>query len=56
FKKRHDYVTIVSDQEAGTVLFVGEDRKKATLKAWYESLTGRVDQGILPLGLSQNRT
>ncbi|WP_368857694.1 transposase, partial [Thiolapillus sp.] len=38
-KKRHDYVTIVSDQEAGTVLFVGEDRKKATLKAWYESLT-----------------
>ena len=39
FKKRHDYVTIISDQEAGTVLFVGEDRKKATLKAWYESLT-----------------
>ena len=34
FKKRHDYVTIVSDQEAGTVLIVGEDRKKATLKAW----------------------
>lgn len=39
FKKRHDYVTIVSDQKQGTVLFVGEDRKKATLKAWYESLT-----------------
>ena len=39
FKKRHDYVTIPSDQEAGTVLFVGEDRKKATLKTWYESLT-----------------
>ncbi len=32
FRKRHDYVTIVSDQEAGTLLFVGEDRKKATLK------------------------
>jgi transposase len=39
FKKRHDYVTIVSDQIAGTVLHVGSDRKKATLKAWYESLT-----------------
>jgi len=39
FKKRHDYVTVVSDQEAGTVLHVGSDRKKATLKAWYESLT-----------------
>jgi transposase len=39
FKKRHDYVTIVSDQEAGTVLYVGSDRKKATLTAWYEGLT-----------------
>ncbi len=34
FKKRHDYVTVVSDQEEGTVLFVGDDRKKATLKSW----------------------
>jgi transposase len=39
FKKRHDYVAIVPDQEAGTVLHVGKDRKKETLKAWYESLT-----------------
>ncbi len=39
FKKRHDYVTIISDQESGTVLHVGSDRKKATLKTWYESLT-----------------
>jgi len=39
FKKRHDYVTIISDQEEGTVLHVGEDRKKASLKEWYERLT-----------------
>ena len=39
FRKRHDYVTIVSDQETGTVLHVGEDRTKASLIAWYESLT-----------------
>ena len=39
FKKRHDYVTIVSDQGEGTVLFVGDDRKKATLKSWYKALT-----------------
>jgi transposase len=39
FKKRHDYVTIVSDQEEGIVLHVGQDRKKADLKAWYESLS-----------------
>ena len=39
FKKRHDYVTIVSDQQEGCVLHVGSDRRKETLKAWYESLT-----------------
>ena len=39
FRKRHDYVTIVSDQEAGTVLHVGEDRTKADLKRWYDSLS-----------------
>ncbi|MCU7880993.1 MAG: transposase [Candidatus Thiodiazotropha sp. (ex Lucinoma aequizonata)] len=32
FRKRHDYVTVVSDQDAGTVLHVGKDCKKATLK------------------------
>ena len=39
FRKRHDYVTIVSDSETGTVLHVGEDRKKTSLSSWYESLT-----------------
>jgi len=39
FKKRHDDVTIVSDQEAGIVLHLGQDRKKAGLKAWYEGLS-----------------
>ena len=38
FRKRHDYVTIVSDQVAGTVLHVGDDRKKQGLKDWYSSL------------------
>lgn len=46
FKKRHDYVTIVSDQVEGAVLFVGEDRKKATLKGWYESLTDEQREAI----------
>lgn len=39
FRKRHDYVTIVSNQEAGTVLHVGNDRKKEGLKDWYGSLS-----------------
>ncbi|MEJ1398948.1 MAG: ISL3 family transposase, partial [Candidatus Sedimenticola sp. (ex Thyasira tokunagai)] len=46
FKKRHDYVTIVSDQDTGTVLHVGVDRKKATLKAWYSSLTEEQREAI----------
>jgi len=46
FKKRHDYVAIVSDQKAGTVLHVGSDRKKATLKAWYDGLTEEQREAI----------
>lgn len=46
FRKRHDYVTIVSDQDEGNVLHVGSDRKKETLKAWYESLTEEQREAI----------
>lgn len=46
FRKRHDYVTVVSDQSTGTVLHVGEDRKKAGLKNWYESLPEHCLQAI----------
>jgi transposase len=46
FKKRHDYVTVVSDQDAGTVLHVGSDRKKATLNTWYSSLTEEQREAI----------
>jgi len=51
FRKRHDYVTIVSDQGTGTVLFVGEDRKKATLKAWYERLTDDQREAIQSISM-----
>lgn len=34
-KKRHDYVTVISDPGTG---HVGQGRTKADLKAWYESL------------------
>jgi transposase len=39
FRKRHDYVTIISDQQQGIVLHVGSDRKKADLKNWYTDLS-----------------
>jgi transposase len=46
FRKRHDYVTVVSDQQGGNVLHVGSDRKKKTLKAWYESLAPEQREAI----------
>jgi transposase len=46
FKKRHDYVTIVSDQDSGCVLHVGNDRKKATLTDWYDSLSSEQRESI----------
>ena len=46
FRKRHDYVTIVSDQDAGTVLHVGSDRKKQGLKDWYDSLSEEQREAI----------
>lgn len=39
FRKRHDYVTIVSEPDEGIVLHVGQDRKKADLKAWFAPLS-----------------
>jgi len=38
FQKRHEYVTTVNDLEAGVVLFVGDDRKQATLDGFFEDL------------------
>ena len=39
FRKRHDYVTVVSDFTTGTVQFVGEGRRKGTLNGWYKGLS-----------------
>lgn len=39
FRKRHDYVTVVTDQDRGCVLHVADDRTKASLEAYYQGLT-----------------
>jgi transposase len=44
--KRHQYVTLVSDLDRGTVEFVADDRKKASLDTYYQSLTLRQLAGI----------
>ena len=39
FRKRHDYVTVVSDQDNSTVLHVADDRTQDSLKAYYDTLS-----------------
>lgn len=39
FQKRHEYVTVVSDLERGTVLHVADDRDRAALDGFWTSLT-----------------
>ena len=36
FQKRHEYVTVLTDRNPGTIIEILEDRKKATLKEWLE--------------------
>lgn len=38
-KKRHDYVTIVSDQNRGVVLYVGDGKDSESLETYYKSLS-----------------
>jgi len=39
FRKRHDYETVVCDLERGTVEYVGKDRKKKSLGAYFSQFT-----------------
>jgi transposase len=44
--KRHQYVTMVCDLDRATVEYIGDDRKKTSLAAYYESLTPKQLAGI----------
>lgn len=46
FQKHHEYVTTVCALDHGHVLYVGDDRKQATLDAYYQSLTPEQRTGI----------
>jgi transposase len=46
FKKGHKYFTIVSNLETGTVIWVGEDRTKAAINRFWQSLTQEQINGI----------
>jgi transposase len=49
--KRHQYVTLVSDLDRGTVEFIADDRKKTSLDAYYRSLTVRQLEGIQAIAM-----
>lgn len=44
--KGHSYFTLVSDLDRGTVEYVAEDRKQASLDGFYETLSARQKAGI----------
>lgn len=39
FQKRHEYVTVVTDQDSARVVYVADDRKQETLENYYKTLT-----------------
>lgn len=46
YQKRHEYVTVVSDQTSGAVLYVADDRSKESLAGYFASLTDSEREGI----------
>jgi len=46
FRKGHNYVTVVCNIEAGTVEYVGDDRKKESLAAYFQGLSSEQRAGI----------
>lgn len=49
--KGQKYFTLVCDEEAGTVEFIADDRKKESLDAYYKSLTPEQLIGIQAVGM-----
>lgn len=55
FKKRHQYVTVVQDQETGHALHVGEGRGRESLDAFYESLDEEQLEGIESVAMDMHQ-
>jgi transposase len=49
FQRRHQYVTVISSEDR--VLFVGDDRKRATLDAWYAKQPPEVLANLLTVAM-----
>jgi transposase len=46
FQRRHEYVTVVTDQSNGEVLYIADDRKKESLEEYYKSIGNEALKGI----------
>ncbi len=55
FKKRHEYVTIVQDQDTGHVLHVGDGRGRASLDEFYDSLDAEQVTGIESVSMDMHQ-
>ncbi len=55
FKKRHQYVTIVSNLEGSVVLDVQDDRTQAALEAFYKSLPSKALEDIEVVAMDMHR-
>jgi len=55
FKKRHQYVTIVSDLETSEVLDVQDDRTQAALEDFYKPLPSEALEGIEVVAMDMHR-
>ena len=51
FKKGHKYLTIISDLEKGIVLHIEEDRKKASLDSFYNTLEPEQKNNIIGVSM-----
>jgi len=55
FKKRHDYVTVVQDQDTTHVLHVGDGRGRASLDEFYDGLDAEQVDGIKSVAMDMHQ-
>jgi transposase len=55
FQKRHEYVTVVTDLDGSTVLYVADDRKAESLAGFYRSLKPRQRQRIAIVAMAMHQ-
>lgn len=55
FKRRHEYVTVVQDQDSGHVVHVADGRGRAALDEYYESLDGEQLAAIASVAMDMHQ-